>query len=171
MLKIFDAVYFKVFSLIKFLCNLLLVSIISLVFIQVFFRYVLRMPLRWSDMLLSVLFTYLAMFGLVTAVYQNVVPEITFVVKKFSKTTQKAFVVLSDILALVICIVMLIPSKQILKAAASSNILMLPMNWSQALVSFPIAMVLLSIIYLRRIFIFFSSGKYQINDIDVEGGV
>jgi len=170
-LKMLDDIYHKIFFLVKILSFICLVAVISLVFIQIVFRYALSMPLRWSDMLLSVLFTYLAMLGLVTAVYQNAVPEITYVVKKFSIRVQNRFVLFADVITLIICFILLIPTQRILKAAASSHIYMLPMDWSQVLVSFPIAISLLIIIYLRKIALYFYGDKIQIRDTKDEEGV
>ncbi len=170
-LKILDNIYHKIFFLVKILSFVCLVAVISLVFIQIVFRYALSMPLRWSDMLLSVLFTYLAMLGLVTAVYQNAVPEITYIVKKFSSTVQERISLFADVLTLLICFILLIPTQRILKAAASSSIYMLPMDWSQVLVSFPIAIALLIIIYLRRIALYFRKDKAPIHDSKDEEGV
>ncbi len=89
MLKLLNDLYHKIFFLVRTLSYICHVAVISLVFIQIVFRYVFSSPIRWSDMLLSVVFTYLAMLGLVTADYQNAVPEITYVVKKFCPGIQK----------------------------------------------------------------------------------
>ncbi|SDV50372.1 TRAP transporter large permease [Chitinasiproducens palmae] len=101
-----------VMHLVEFAAALLLVAETVILFASVIYRYVLDDPLGWSDELVSILFSWLAILGAVLALYRGEHMRLTAVVKKLPPRWQTWTEALAAILVCVFVAMIVSPAAQ-----------------------------------------------------------
>lgn len=87
------------------IAQIILVVMVFTVFSQVIMRYIFQKPLMWSEELSRYLYAYLCFFGISISTYEKTHLDVTFLVKKFSKTIQYYLKIFSMLLMLLIFII------------------------------------------------------------------
>lgn len=105
-----------------------LVCVLTTVVLQVFFRYVARIVVPWTEEAARYFCIWMVFMGVVAAVAQEAHIRITFLVERVPKLTMHLFSLLSYGIVLIFNIIILLGSIELVK-----------LNWGQEAVTFPIS--------------------------------
>lgn len=105
-----------------------LVCVLATVILQVFFRYVARIVVPWTEEAARYFCIWMVFMGAVAAVAQEAHIKITFLVERVPKLAMHLFSLLSYCVVFLFNIIILLGSIQLVK-----------LNWGQEAVTFPIS--------------------------------
>ena len=137
---IMDRLYFIIDSLTKLICKLLLASIIIIIIVEIFFRYVLNSPLGWPEEIARFLFIWLSFLGTALAIKEKVLAGINYFIDKFTTGYMKYFHYVVHILIVIFLLSSIIGSYKIVKIGMNISLTSTSIPWGYAYIAFPIGL-------------------------------
>ena len=135
----------------EWLCALLVVAEIIILFVGIVARYALHHPLIWSDELASLLFLWLSMLGAVLALRGNAHMRMTALVSRGRESTRRFTDDLALAAALVFLIALVMPSLAYVDNEAIVSLMSLDVSMAWRAVAMPIGVGLMIITALLRL--------------------
>ena len=135
----------------EFLCALLVVAEIVILFVGIVARYAFHHPLIWSDELASLLFLWLSMLGAVLALRGNAHMRMTALVNRGRESTRRFTDDLALAAALVFLIALVLPSLSYVDNEAIVSLMSLDVSMAWRAVAMPIGVGLMIITALLRL--------------------
>jgi tripartite ATP-independent transporter DctM subunit len=135
----------------EWLCALLVVAEIVILFVGIVARYAFHHPLIWSDELASLLFLWLAMLGAVLALRGNAHMRMTALVNRGSASTRRFTDDLALAAALVFLIALVVPSLSYVDNEAIVSLMSLDISTAWRAVAMPVGVGLMIITALLRL--------------------
>ena len=153
------------FKLICWICSGLMFSMMMLICMQVFFRYVLQASLPWSEELARYIFIWMSFLGIVAAYYKGRHMAFDLLLVKAKGMFKKGLDIAMDILTIIMAAAMVIGGNAMVQVGTMqrSPALSLPMHI--VFVVMPISGALLLYFALRNLWGKFVASKVQ----EVEG--
>lgn len=151
MIKKIEAIYSGLMKIIIIITAILSLLMISLIFAQVMARYVFLSPIRWSDILARILLAYIGMGGAVVMLYKRREPRLYILANSLSPRRRAQLEVVVNVISLVFCVVLLIPTQGILASATRGSLPFLPLTWFHLLIGFPVSMFFICLVLLHNI--------------------
>lgn len=102
----------KLMSAISFLIGMLLLAAVLLVIVQIFFRYVFRHPLGWSNQLCQIMYVWIVLLGLPLLFHKKAVTAFDYFSSKLSERSQHILHVFVCLFGLFFAVVFVIFSWQ-----------------------------------------------------------
>ncbi len=147
----------NVFS-IDFVCSALVVCITLLIVIQVFSRYVLSIPLTWSDEVIRYTFTWLSFLSAALTMKYKGHIAIEFLVGFFSGNSRKVFRTLMELVVLGLLILLTVVGFQIMLITHGQSSVALGLPLSVVYASLPVSSCLMSFYALKHIYMDWKKG-------------
>lgn len=115
-------------NLFENLSMVFLAGILLMVVLQVFFRYILRITVPWTEEAARYLGIWMVFMGATAAIAQEAHIRITFLLERFPEKTRQLFELLISSVMFLFNLIVLFGSFQLVK-----------LNWGQKAVTFPIS--------------------------------
>lgn len=119
--------FYKILSnLFESLSSVFLVGVLLAVVLQVFFRYVARIPVAWTEETARYLGIWMVFMGATAAIAREAHIRITFILEHLPRKIREFFELLIDSIIFLFTVIVLFGSIQLVK-----------LNWAQKAVTFP----------------------------------
>ena len=145
----------KILRVEEFLVRLFLISLLIDLFLQVFFRYFLKMPIIWTEEIGRYFLVYLAMSGVGIAVKRNVHFSLTFLFDSMGIKLKRHVSIIITLLSMFFCVVLIYASFKLsveTVSLQSSPTLKFPMSIPYAAIPFGAILILFHLsVYLINI--------------------
>jgi TRAP-type C4-dicarboxylate transport system permease small subunit len=105
----------KVVKLVEGVCLFIFVMLVSLVILQVFFRYVAKTSVPWTEEIARVLYIWLVFIGVAIVEAENAQIKTTYLLEKFPLKVRYVLEVIINILSIVFLIIFFVGSIKMLR--------------------------------------------------------
>lgn len=148
--KKFDFILEKV---LEFIITLCMASVVIITFLQVFFRYVLKQPLTWSQEALLITFVYSVLFGAALAVKNQEHLKVE-IFEKVSPIIKKIFDTIQFIVVLIFIIIIIYYGYELVRANFKSGQIvgMLPVKKAYVYMALPISGLFMLYFHIKKVF-------------------
>ena len=125
--------------------SLCLFSLLFVMLLNVFMRYVLAKPLFWADEVTNFLFVWFAFLGVAYIMGNNGHLRVTTLVEKFSPKVQKILAILMNLIMLVLFILFIFSCFRLMRVVTFSGILRIPLKYIYAILPLSFGLMCLHI--------------------------
>ncbi|MFH1955231.1 MAG: TRAP transporter small permease [Pseudomonadota bacterium] len=145
--------FWKIITFLASTLGGILVAVTSVIlFMTVLFRYVLHMPLGWTEELSRLLFMWIAFLGAALCAANEGHTRFELFAKRLKPKPRIILDILCSVLILVITVVFVIAGFQGLKGISFERFVILDITYGWGYIALPVAAVLILIYYLRHLY-------------------
>jgi TRAP-type C4-dicarboxylate transport system permease small subunit len=136
-------------------CAVILVAMVLIEAMGVFFRFVLRSSLSWTDEAVSYLFVWLTCLGAAAGFKLRAHPEVKALFDRLPKIIQKPLSALADVVVLILGVILLRYGGEMISLMGMETAASLPISMTYPYLAIPVAgvaMIFHSVCHVLRLF-------------------
>ncbi|MFD1929191.1 TRAP transporter small permease [Sporosarcina siberiensis] len=149
MVAYYHKILFSINRFITLISITIIALIVSVTFLQVIFRYVLNNSLGWADEVSRFMLIWASFLSISIAVWHKAHLRIDFFIKRFPNGILKFVTPIIHIANMAFLLIAFVTSFYVISISSNFALVSVPLNWGQALISFPIGIGLSFLYYIN----------------------
>lgn len=154
-----NVVYHGIMKTMRVLVTLILMAIVIIVTLQVFFRYVLAMPIGWSEQICRLLFLWGIMLGIPVTFYEKSELVFDILLMKFPSKLQFVLNVCYAVLGIAFCVFYFVASMELVTFTGARLTPGVVMPYNVLYGAQPVCAVLMGLVFIERTVAILKKGK------------